>query len=197
MDKSGRIVGIVLAAGKSQRMGEFKPLMQIAGMPMLQRVIENAKEGGLEPLIVVSGFAAERVREIIARCGASEVYNGDFEDGMLSSVKVGVTALAEAGAFMIVLGDQPGVMPRTYRRIVEVWKESGARVVVPKFEGRKGHPVLFDRECAKEILELQAGQTLRDVVERGAQEVEVDDPGVLADVDTQDDYQAEVRRLAT
>src|SRR5437763_1012108 len=78
----------------------------------------------------------------------------------------------------------------------EEWRRSGAKVVVARFQGRNGHPVLFDKSCVAEILELRAPATLKDVVARHARAVEVDDPGVVIDLDTQEDYQAEVRRLA-
>src|SRR5437660_221545 len=127
-DGSHKVAGVVLAAGKSSRMGEFKPVMEMGGKAMLQRVIENAKEGELEPVIVVTGYARERVKEIISRSGAREVHNPDFEEGMLSSVQIGVRAVGDAAGFMVILGDQPGVRADTYIEVCQEWRRSGAKV---------------------------------------------------------------------
>jgi len=194
------IAAIILAAGRSQRMGEFKPLLEIAGKSMLQRVIEVATASLLRPVIVVTGFKSDQLRPILQSTAAIEAYNPAFEQGgMLSSIKVGVQTLANRQhpprAFLILLGDQPGIKSQTVQALADHWTATRAKVLVPTLNKKHGHPVLFDFSCANEILELKATQTLKDIVDKYGVDLPVDDPGVLVDLDTPADYEKELQRL--
>jgi molybdenum cofactor cytidylyltransferase len=113
--------------------------------------------------------------------------------GMLSSVKTGVATLPpHVEAFFLVLGDQPAVRSSTLIALRQAWQQTRAPVVVPMHGRRRGHPVLFDRSCIAEILALPRDATLKNVVQAHTLqtvELDVDDEGVLHDVDTPADYE--------
>ncbi|HZO89913.1 MAG TPA: nucleotidyltransferase family protein [Chthonomonadaceae bacterium] len=195
----GRVAAIILAAGRSQRMGRLKPLLPFGEKPLLARVIETLVTAqNISPIFVVTGHAAQEIAAAVGEYNIRLVHNANYAAGeMLSSVQAGVRALpADCAAFFLVLGDQPMVQPETFRALLSAWRQSDAPLVAPTFEGRRGHPVLFSSRCAADILALPVGETLKTVVARYAaqrREVPVSDPAILADVDTPEDYARALR----
>lgn len=191
----GSVAAIVLAAGRSQRMGRLKPLLPFGDRPMLARTLERLLEAGeISPIFVVTGFGAEEIIHSLREYNLIFVSNPDYAAGeMLSSVQAGARALPEdCAAFLLVLGDQPLVRPATFRALIAAWRETHAPLIAPTYEGRRGHPALFSAACIAEILALPAGETLKTVVARHATqriEVPVPDPAILMDVDTPEDYE--------
>ncbi|MDQ3812754.1 MAG: nucleotidyltransferase family protein [Armatimonadota bacterium] len=189
----GNIAAIVLAAGLSQRMGRLKPLLPFDGKPMLARVLDNLLAAApIASIIVVTGHAAPEIRHALDGYPVEFAHNAGYATGgMVSSVQTGVRALPEGtAAFLLVLGDQPVVQSATLQALLAAWRETDAPIVLPVHSGRRGHPVVFARRCAGEILDLPADATLRSVVARhAALEVVVDDAAVLDDVDTPEDYE--------
>jgi molybdenum cofactor cytidylyltransferase len=192
---------ILLAAGQSRRMGRLKMLLPFGDRPMLARVIESfIASGTAEPIIVVTGHAAEEIRAAVGEYdGVRWVHNPDhIAGGMLSSVKAGVTALpAGCPAFFVALGDQPMVRPETLDTLAAAWRVSDAAIVAPAHEGRRGHPILIAARLAPEILALDAADTLRTVTTRFADQtviLDVNDPATIADVDTPEDYDSALVR---
>jgi CTP:molybdopterin cytidylyltransferase MocA len=189
------VAAVVLAAGMSQRMGRLKPLLPFGHKPMLVRVVETLQGAtGIHPVVVVSGNAAAQIESALCEYSVQFAHNENFvEGGMLSSVKTGVAALPpHIEAFYLVLGDQPAVRSSTLIALRQAWQQTRAPVVVPMHGGRRGHPVLFDRCCVAEILVLPSDATLKIVVQAHAAqtlELDVDDEGVLHDVDTPADYE--------
>ena len=194
------VAAVVLAAGLSSRMGRFKPLLPFGGRPMVARVVESLVEAAcVGPIQVVTGHRSGEVEGAVGRRSVRFVYNSEYAVGeMLSSVQAGVRALpSDAAAFVLALGDQPAVRPATVRMLVEARARSKAPVVVPTYAGRTGHPVVIASACVPDILTLDGpGQTLKSLMHRRADEtveVATDDPAVLADVDTPEDYQEALR----
>ena len=189
------VAAVVLAAGMSQRMGRLKPLLPFGDQPMIARVVETLQGvGDIHPIIVVTGNSASQIEHALRECPVQFAHNSNFAaGGMLSSVQTGVRALPlDVDAFFLVLGDQPAVHPSTLRVLLEARQQTAAPIVLPIHEGRRGHPVLFDRRCMKEILALSNDATLKTVVQAHggeAVEVAVADEGVLHDVDTPADYE--------
>jgi molybdenum cofactor cytidylyltransferase len=205
---SERIAAIVLAAGKSQRMVRLKPLLPFGDKPMLVRVLENLQAAlGIDPLIVVTGHAVSDIMSAVQQHlspphSIAFAHNVEHETGeMLSSVQAGVRALPSGTkAFFLALGDQPGVLPSTLNALREAWQSTQAPIVLPTYNGRRGHPLLFTIACVDEILSLPPEATLRDVVQRhrsATVEVPVDDSAVIADVDTPDDYERALRQWSS
>jgi molybdenum cofactor cytidylyltransferase len=198
--RGGRVGAVVLAAGSSVRMGASKALLPWGARPMIGQVVATLQAAGdIGPVVVVTGAQAERVAAAVAGYGVRCVHNGDYAaGGMLSSVGVGMRAIAgEVDAIMLVLGDQPAVRAGTVREIAEAWRRSRAALAIPTYAGRRGHPVVFSAGLGPEIQALRAPQTLRDLVHRhldGALLRAVDDPGVVGDVDTPEDYRRALAR---
>lgn len=186
------IWAVVLAAGRSRRMGTQKLLLPFGGITIVESVVGAALEASLQGVVVVLGADEERVRAKLAPCAVTFAVNEDWERGMFSSVRAGFEALPEkATAAVVMLGDQPFVKPETIDELVARHRETRRGIVLPAHDGQRGHPVLIDTKFKGEILALGPEATLRDVVRAHADEVlevEIDDPDVLRDIDTPEDY---------
>lgn len=202
---SDRVAAVVLAAGRSRRMGSSKALLDLGGQPLIARLLLTIHDcGAVDRVIVVSGHQPAAIHQIVADFGVDLVHNSDYESGgMLSSVRAGVRhALAGGGldALFVMLLDQPLVWAATLVAMVRAWRASRCAVVVPAHDGRRGHPILIAAGSAGQILSLGPDATLRDFVEQHRNEtqvVEVNDPGVLSDVDTPQDYRRIVSQWRT
>jgi CTP:molybdopterin cytidylyltransferase MocA len=184
---------VVLAGGKSERMGELKPLLPLDGVPAVLRCVRAFTDIGVEPVVVL-GFSASRVADVLAGCGAPHVVNHGYERGMYSSVATGVAAADPAAEWLAVLPvDAPLVRAETIGGLARAAAVSGgAEVVYPAHEGRRGHPPLFRRSLRAAVLSREPAGGLRALLEEHddrALEAPVDDAGVLADMDTPDDYE--------
>ena len=194
------LAGVVLAAGLSSRMGSFKPLLLLGGKPVVAQVVESlAAARAIDPILVVTGHLADRVAGALANADVALVFNAAHAQGeMLSSIQAAVRALPPAvDAFVLALGDQPGIRPHTIRLLTDAWLRARAAIVIPTFDGRRGHPLIISSRCIPEILSLAPGQTLKSITARRDLDivlVPVDDPAVRMDIDTPEDYQSAVRR---
>ncbi|HNQ93321.1 MAG TPA: nucleotidyltransferase family protein [Anaerolineales bacterium] len=194
------ISAIILAAGESKRMGQPKMLLKWEKTTVLEHVISVFANAWVEDIVVVTGAARDEVEKIVADAQASSpvrsVFNENFSTGeMLSSIQCGLRELAGKGskAALIALGDQPQVREGSVRRVCEMFKETGSPLVVPSYHMRRGHPWLAERSLWDEVLAMRAPQTPRDFLNSHADQinyVEVDDEGILADLDTPEQYQA-------
>ncbi len=191
------IAAVILAAGASTRFGQCKQLLDWNGRPLVAHVADVALEAGLEPVIVVVGCAAQDVISALDGLPVRVVMNWRWAEGMSASVQIGLAALPpEAEAAIFLQSDQPLVTPALIRAMAERMQESGASIVHPAHAGRRGTPVLFARRHFPELVAVSGDRGGRGLIERYADEVatvEVDDPTVLADIDTPDDYE----RLST
>jgi CTP:molybdopterin cytidylyltransferase MocA len=174
-------------------MGQFKPLLDIGGQPMIRRVVDQLRTA-CRPVIVVTGHRADEVQAAIGGSSALVAFNPHHESGgMVSSAQVGVRSLAPVSpAFVLSLGDQPAVRPETLSQLINAWKKGAAAIAVPAYHAKRGHPIVMSMGCAADVLNLKPDETLKTVVERyqdRTTEVPVDDPGIVMDVDTPTDYQ--------
>jgi molybdenum cofactor cytidylyltransferase len=187
------ITAIVLAAGLSRRMGTPKMTLPWGGTSVLGHVLGMLQSAGIEDTMVVTGAARAEIEAIARNAGARSVHNDDYAAGeMLSSLQVGLLAARRAAeAALVVLGDQPSIQESVVRGIVEVHQASGASLVVPSFQRRRGHPWLMARAWWEEVLAMRPPQSLRDFLNIHAEEIrylETDSPSVLQDLDTPEDY---------
>jgi len=186
---TGRIEAILLAAGESRRMGYPKPLLRVGAESFIARTTALAL-GVATRLVIVLGAHAERIRPAIARdARVVVVENPDFDRGQLSSLKVGLAAVIAGGADAVVihLADHPLVAPATFRALVDDYRRTAKPIVVARYRGRRGHPVLFDRTVFAELMAASEDLGARVVVNADPARVgyvEVDDPGVVLDLDT-------------
>jgi molybdenum cofactor cytidylyltransferase len=185
--------GVVLAGGKSERMGELKPLLPLDGVPAVLRCVRAFTDIGVDPVVVL-GFSASRVADVLAGCGVPHVVNHGYERGMYSSVATGVAAADPAAEWLAVLPvDAPLVRAETIGGLARAAVVEGrAEVVYPTSEGRRGHPPLFRQSLRESVLSREPAGGLRALLaehDDRALEVPVADPGVLVDMDTPDDYE--------
>jgi molybdenum cofactor cytidylyltransferase len=186
-----RAVGIILAGGASQRMGFPKALLQYAGETFLDRLIGIFAASASEVIVVV-GRHAKEIRSSLRR-SAHFVTNAEWELGQLSSLQCALTVLpagTDAALFMPV--DCPAIRPDTPAALLRNF-DAGTDFVIPRYEGRRGHPVLFDARLTPEFLALPPDAAARDVVHRyvgSTRYVDVDDPGIVRDIDEPADYAA-------
>jgi molybdenum cofactor cytidylyltransferase len=171
--------GILLAAGRSSRAGAFKMEMPLSGKPLLLWSLE-AMAAVCRRVIVVAGFAPEKICRLVdGRPGVEVVVNGNFAAGMLGSIQTGCRAV-RAGRFFVHPGDMPLVGPSVYRQLLA----TEADVVVAVCRGRRGHPVLLQGGLIPALLAEPLASSLGQFIARRAvATVEVDDRGILADLD--------------
>ncbi len=185
-----RLAAIVLAAGKSERMGRNKLLLEVAGRPILDWLLDVLNASLVDEVLVVLGHRPKELRPIVETHDAEIVINTAYEEGMTSSFKAGLRWVSADAAFL-VLGDQLGLKVELLKRmVVAMDSDPEALIVSPVHQGRRGHPVLFRRALFPEILSLKPDETVRDVVlrhEASHRLVEGDVWSVL-DIDTPEDF---------
>lgn len=187
------VAGIILAAGISSRMnGILKPVLPFHGKPMLQHVVDNALESSLDQVIVVLGNACERIIEAVRFKQAMIVFNPEFAKGQSSSLKAGISAVADTceGA-LFMLGDQPLVDSGIIDAVIGRFRDTRMPIVVPSYCGKPGNPVFFARSFFPEILTLEGDIGARPLLAARKQSiatVEVGHDGIHLDVDTWEDY---------
>ncbi|WP_127931999.1 nucleotidyltransferase family protein [Nonomuraea polychroma] len=180
--KSGKVAGLLLAAGQGARLGRPKALVEYAGERLVDRGVRLLEEGGCHPVVVVLGAATVQVR------GAVTVRNPDWASGMGSSLRVGLAALPEeAEAVVIALVDQPLIRPGAVRALIG----AGASVAVATYGGKRRNPVLIGREHFAEVAERAVGDVgARPFLKAHPEliiEVPCDEHGDPADIDTPED----------
>jgi len=192
---------IVLAAGESRRMGDLKPLLPYGGGTVIQAVVRALQASPVRHVVVVVGHRAEEISANLAGTSAECVFNPRFAEGMLSSIRTGLTAAPEETEwFVIALGDQPALKPALVAALVRAAQERGKGIVVPSYGGRRGHPLVIHASLRQEIAELDPALGLRELLRRHPEAVHhvvVGDEAVLADMDTPEDYRRELQRLQT
>ena len=189
------IAAVLLAAGRSRRMGAFKPLLPFGDVSVAEACVVNLRAGGAGEVVVVVGHRGALVRAALARLeGLSFAFNEIEGSEMGVSVARGVEAISkEAEAVLVALVDQPAVPPEEILRLIEARRRTGARLVVPEWEGRGGHPVLVDLSLRAEMLDVVPEKGLRALFEAHRDEalrVPAGSPYVARDMDTREDYVA-------
>lgn len=190
---------IVLAAGRSRRMGTCKVLLPVGGTTVLGRILGELSRCSLDETVVVVGRGAESVEAAVRRLGVSVTTNPDPGADMLSSVRCGLQAVSEScRALLIALGDQPRLRAETVDALFGAHAGEERRIAVPVHGGRRGHPIVVSSSYRAEILTRYDDTGLRGLLREHAGEVvgvETEDPSVLLDMDTPEDYARERRAL--
>ena len=189
------IAGIILAAGASSRMGSPKALLEYRGETFIQRLV-RVLSAVCDPVIVVLGYHAETLRSAVR--DATIVVNPAPERGQLSSLQTGLAAMpADIEGFLFTPVDSPAVEIATVERLASEFRrrDPAKLLVIPRFEGKRGHPVFATRAIADELSALPLTAQARDVIRGHVAQtlyIDVDDPGILTDIDDREAY----RRLS-
>ena len=192
------IGAVILAAGESKRMGRPKMVLPWQGTTVIGQVAVVLCAAGIEAVVAVTGGDREQVEAALAGTCVQTAFNPRYrEDQMILSLQVGLNALPlGVDAALVVLGDQPQIQAQVVRAVIAAYRESHAPLVVPSYRMRRGHPWLVQASLWPALLAMQAGQTLRDFLNRHAAQIEyfeVDTPSILKDLDTPEDYERELQ----
>jgi molybdenum cofactor cytidylyltransferase len=184
---------ILLAAGESRRMGSPKALLHYQGQTFIERICTAFLTAGVDELIVVLGARAEEIaRALPVHPALRAVVNSRYAQGQLSSLMVGIGALSpESEAAVVNLVDHPMVSSATIKAVIDSFRAAPLPIVIASYQGKRGHPVLFASQVYGEILAAPLDQGAKVVVRKDptrVREIPLDDPGILADIDTPEDY---------
>ena len=216
----GRYGAVILAAGLSSRMKEFKPLLPVDGRPAAVGLAETLRGAGIDDIIIVTGHRREDLQEVIRDQRLIESFNEKYESGMFSSIQAGLAKAGEAfpgkkGYFLVPV-DCPLITIRAIRLLMTAADESTAagesaaadenaaagpetRFFVPTFEGKKGHPLLVPASRVSEIVSYDGDGGLKGITDRCWDQmvrVPVPDEEILLDMDTPEHYEA-IRRFVS
>jgi molybdenum cofactor cytidylyltransferase len=188
---------ILLAAGESRRMGTLKPLLPFGIGSVIGQVVRSLQACPIDAVLVVVGHRGAEIAAHLAS-GVSIVENPNYLQGMLSSVQAGVAAADPATTlFLIALADQPSIPPEVIRHLLDVFEAKRPGMLVPTFEGRRGHPLLIDARYRDEIATLDPTVGLRELLQRHPDDLllaPVSFEAVIRDLDTREEYEAELAR---
>jgi molybdenum cofactor cytidylyltransferase len=189
----GRVAGLVLAAGKSTRMGEQNKLLaEIEGRPMVVHAVDAMLASRADPVVVVTGHEAEQVRQAIGdRRPVTFIHNPDYAEGLSTSLRAGLDALADDMAGVLIgLGDMPRIRSNDIDRLIAAFNPlEGRAICVPTVAGKRGNPVLFSLDYAEEMRAIEGDVGARHLIGIYADqvcEIEMDDDAALIDVDTKE-----------
>ncbi len=180
------------AAGASRRMGRPKLLLPFRGGPLVAAVVAALRSGGAGTIVLVTAPEDEELRAWARQAGVEVAINPDPERGMLSSIQEGLAALPRDQILLVSPADLPRLRPESVAGLLRRMIAAGAPLAVPVYQGKRGHPLAIAPALIPEILTLDPTiglKQLRDRYEDELLEVVVDDPGVVQDVDTPEDYE--------
>jgi len=192
-ERTGSIAGIVLAAGMSTRMGQNKLFMELDGETLVRRVVGHVSRAGVNPLVVVLGHDAERVRAALEGIPYMPVFNREYERGVNSSLRAGVQAVSDtsADAAVVVLADMPFVTTAMIMTLVAKYRHSAAPLVISDYDGVSAPPMLYDRSLFPELAASDGEGCGKHVVKRHRHEAEWASwpQEALTDLDAPEDYE--------
>ena len=191
-----RFAGVVPSAGASVRMGQPKALLRVDGQTFLERTVGALLGGGCEPVFVVVAEGDEEAAREAAAAGARVLENPDPGEGPITSLRLALAAVSDSAAGLVYLPvDHPLVRADTVRTLVKAAQSADAALTLPVHEGERGHPAVFGAALFAELSDPALEGGARTVTYRHLEEavlVDVDDPGVLTDIDTPEVYEEAV-----
>lgn len=193
------IAGVILSAGESSRMGQPKALLPIGGQTFIEKIVGALREAGLENIIVILGHDAEAMRQKIAHLPVTILVNPDYRKGQLSSLRVAIRHLLandSCSGLLVHLVDHPYIDAPLVNLLIQRFEDSGKLIAVPRFHGKRGHPVIFARSLLNELLNAPEDQGAKAVVNAHRDEtleIETEDAGITLDIDTPELYRQHVK----
>jgi len=196
------IAAVVLAAGESSRMGRPKALLPIDGVRFIEKIVSSFQSTKVGKILVVLGHNAEEMRQKIADLPVLIVVNNEYKKGQLSSLVAAIRDIqsrqssAELDGILVHLVDHPYVNPILVDVMIDRFYESKKLIVVPRYHGRRGHPVIFSRSLFSELQDTPLDQGAKAVVhahQKDTLEIDTEDEGVTIDIDTPEEYRQFVK----
>ncbi len=187
------IKGILLSAGESKRMGELKALLDLNGERIINKLLNEYLESFLTELVLVLGYKASDIKQAIEveSDKLKTVVNDEYKKEMFSSIQRGISAISKADAILIGLIDHPFIDKKIINTLILNYKDE--EILIPAFNGRKGHPIIIPFSLKKEILSLDSlNHSLRDITHEHKDKVrilEMQTDKILFDMDTREDYE--------
>ena len=193
-----RVVGVILAAGESRRMGRLKALLPFGETTVIEQVIQSLLHAELAAVTVVLGYRAADIAAVIHPWPVHMLHNPDYQHGMTTSVQVALRDITPIpDAYLLALVDQPHIAPELIRQLLTAFVRMAKGMVIPTYHGKRGHPIILATRYRQDILALGPDQGLH-LVTRGhpddTLEIPVDTDDILRDMDYQADYEAELQR---
>ncbi len=190
-----RVSAVLLAAGSSMRMGRSKQLLPLNNKPLIRHCLDTIVASQIGDVVVVLGADRAGIEKAIEDYRIKKVFNPDPSSDMAESLRIGLRRTDESSSGCLVcLSDHPMVLSRTIRTLIALHSKNPGRIIIPVYHGKKGHPTLFPMPVVKEVFK---GHTLRDVIQRFADSVElvpVEDKGIIFDIDTMEDYKEALKQ---
>lgn len=195
----GEICAIILAAGESKRMGFPKMLLDFNGKSMLEMVIENVKGSDVNNIMVVLGAENKRLSELVDRMNVKYCSNSNYKKGMLSSVRCGIRNIPkDCDAILVFQGDQPLISKDVTNVVIDAYRSSDKEIVIPVCNNKRGHPIMIGKKYLDKIEILDDNEGLRSLAylySDDVLEVETNNPAILRDFDTYDEYKKEINQI--
>ncbi len=190
------ICAIVLAAGCSSRMGTQKLLLPFGGKTVITHIVEQLLASSIDEVYVVVGYQRKRIEQELFAQSVSIVNNTNYKTGMLSSVRCGLSAVPKnCQTVLVALGDQPSITTKLIDQMLQSYKTAKKQILVPLYNDKRGHPIIFSAAYRNEILTQYDNVGLRGLLHAHREdifELTVSASGVISDMDYPEDYQREL-----
>ena len=194
MSRARSFAGVIPSAGASVRMGRPKAMLRLEGETFLQKTVRTLQSGGCDPVLVVVAEGEEQLAKEAERAGARALFNPDPGEGPITSLRVAIEELGDSVSGLAYLPvDHPMVRPETVAKLLAAARGAAAPLTVPMHQGKRGHPSVFGSALFAELTDPSLEGGARTVVHRHLERallVDVDDAGVLTDIDTPEAYAA-------
>ena len=195
---SSPISVIILAAGKSTRMGKHKLRMPLGQYSILEHTVDNYLNSVVNEVIVVTGHEADKTKQLLAHKPVTIVHNPRYNDGIGTSISAGVGHIKETTQhIMIALADQPYIRSNIINHLVDMHRNNNKGITIPVYKGTRGNPAIFNSSYKKELLELQGDTGGKQITDRHPDdilEIDIEYEEVTIDIDTMDSYYKAIDR---
>ncbi len=186
------ITAILLAAGESRRMGEFKQLLSYRGKPFVVCCVENLLAARVAEVVVVTGHRAADVAAALTGYPVKLAFNENYQLGMGSSVQCGIRAARpDATAYLLALADQPHISTSLINRVITAYEAAQPLIAIPRFGEKNGHPILFSAQLREAALAAEPRTGLKPVIHANRAHtlfIDIEEDAILIDVDTPEEY---------
>lgn len=194
---SNKIIGIILAAGESSRMGSPKALLQIKGKTFLQHIVDVIRRAGLENISVVLGHDAENIRSKFPELAVQFITNKNYQKGQLSSIQTAIKNISEeVDAILVCPIDRPMVSSGLIQKLISEFIKTKSPIIIPIYDAKRGHPIIFSSSLFPELMRAPIDVGARAVVwahHNEVVEVPTNEEGILINIDTPELYEKYIR----